>query len=101
ICLDASGATCEGGTNNIIFKAWSDFRVYGDVILIIALLVIVFSETIGGGLLDAYTVKKVLPRLLAAAILINLSIYIVALLVDITNVVGGSIGQVITAPLGN
>ncbi len=34
-------------------------------------------------LIDAYTVKKVLPRLLAAAILINLSIYIVALLVDL------------------
>jgi hypothetical protein len=100
ICLDSTGKTCEGGKNTI-FDVWSNFRNYGDLILVIALLVMVFGESIGGGLIDAYTVKKVLPRLLAAAILVNMSIYIVAILVDITNVVGGGIGQIITAPLGS
>ncbi len=95
ICLDASGGACD----NTIYKIWSSFRIYGDIFLVIVLLVIVFGESIGGGLIDSYTAKKVLPRLLAAAILINLSIYIVALAVDITNVVGGGLGQLITAPL--
>jgi hypothetical protein len=81
------------------YKIWSMFRVYGDIFLVIALLVVVFGQSIGGGLVDAYTAKKVLPRLLIAAILINLSIYIVAFLVDITNVIGGSIGGAMTAPL--
>jgi len=83
------------------FQIWSNLRVYGDIFLIIALLVIVFGESIGGGLIDAYTAKKVLPRLLVAAVLINLSIYLVALMVDITNVIGRGIGDILTAPLTN
>ncbi len=81
------------------YQIWSNFRNYGDIFLVIALLVVVFAEVIGGGLIDTYTVRKVLPRILVAAILINLSVYIVALLVDITNIVGGGIGALITAPL--
>jgi hypothetical protein len=95
ICLDPSGTGCD----NTVYRIWSGFRIYGDIFLVIVLLVIVFGESIGGGLIDAYTAKKVLPRLLIAAILINLSIYIVALLIDITNVVGGGLGQLLTAPL--
>lgn len=81
------------------FQIWSNFRVYGDIFLIIALLVIVFGESIGGGVVDAYTAKKVLPRLLVAAVLINLSIYIVAFLVDFSNILGQGVGAILTAPL--
>ena len=81
------------------YKIWSSFRVYGNIFLIIALLVVVFGQSIGGGLIDAYTAKKVMPRLLIAVILINLSIYIVAFLVDFTNIIGSGIGDLLTAPL--
>lgn len=97
ICLDTSA---NPACNNTIYKVWSGFRIYGDIFLVIVLLVIVFGESIGGGMIDAYTAKKVLPRLLAAAVLINLSIYIMAFAIDITNVVGGGLGQLLTAPLG-
>lgn len=97
ICLDASA---HPACDNTIYRIWSGFRIYGDIFLVIVLLVIVFGESIGGGMIDAYTAKKVLPRLLIAAILINLSIYIVSLLIDITNVVGGGLGGILTAPLG-
>jgi len=92
--------TANGDPTNI-YKIWSNFRIYGDVFLVIALLVIVFGQSIGGGAIDAYTAKKVLPRLLIAAVLINLSIYIVALLVDITNIVGGGIQTLLTQPFQN
>lgn len=81
------------------FMVWSTFRVYGDIFLVLALLVAVMAEAIGGGAIDAYTVRKILPRVLLTAILINLSIYIVALLVDITNIVGRSLSDIITTPL--
>jgi hypothetical protein len=81
------------------FQIWSSFRVYGDILLVIAVLVVVIGQAIGGGLVDAYTVKKVLPRVLLTAILINLSVYIVAFLVDITNILGRTIGDVLTAPI--
>lgn len=84
--------------NSATYVAWSYLRIYGNVFLLIALLVIVFGESIGGGLVDAYTAKKVLPRLLAAAILINLSFYIVALAVDVTNIVGGGLKDLLTTP---
>lgn len=80
------------------FKVWSSFRLYGNIILVIGMLVIVFSQAIGGGLIDAYTAKKVMPRIIAAAIMINLSIYIVAILVDLMNILGGGLGQLMIAP---
>lgn len=83
-----------------IFKAWSTFRVYGDIFLVIALIVTVFGQTIGGGFIDAYTAKKIIPRVLLAAILINLSYYIVGFLMDVTNVIGLGLVSLITAPFG-
>lgn len=106
----SSSAKCIGETetNNspdnyrgCNYQVWSNFRVYGNIILIIALLVIVFGQSIGGGLVDAYTAKKILPRLLAASILINLSIYIVAFLVDLTNILGGGIQTLLSQPFQN
>ncbi len=100
ICISPTGSGCKI-KNDPTYAIWSSFRVYGDVILLIALLVIIISEAMGGGLLDAYSVRKMLPRLLAAGILLNLSIYIVAALVDITNIIGKGIFQIIVAPLKN
>lgn len=48
--------------------------------------------------LDAYTVRKVAPRLLIAAIGINLSIYLCVAAIDITNIVGHSLANLIFAP---
>lgn len=83
------------------FEVWANFRVYANIFLIIALLVIVFGQSIGGGLIDAYSAKKILPRLLIAAVLINLSIYIVAFAVDITNIIGQGLGQLIQQPFNS
>jgi hypothetical protein len=85
-------------TNQPNYKVWSSFRIIGDVFLVIALLVIVFGQSIGGGLIDAYSAKKILPRLLAAAVLINISYYIVALAVDVTNIIGGGIQSLLLTP---
>ncbi|MDB5184879.1 MAG: rane protein of unknown function [Candidatus Saccharibacteria bacterium] len=88
-------------TSSAVYSIWSGFRLYGNIFLVIALLVIVFGQSIGGGMVDAYTAKKVLPRLLAAAILINLSIYLVNFAIDITNIMGVGITDVITKPVSN
>jgi len=80
------------------FKAWATFRDIADILLVIAVIVIVFAQSIGGGVFEAYTIKKVVPRILVAAILINLSIYIVALMVDITNILGSGIYSLLTSP---
>lgn len=81
-----------------IKDAWSNFRVYGNIFLLIALILIVYSEVVGGGVFEAYTVKKALPRLLIAAVLINISYYIVLALNDIVNIIGNGIYTLLTAP---
>lgn len=88
----------DPGNNLEIYSIWSNFRIIGNVVLVIVLLIIVFGESIGGGLIDAYNVRKILPRLLIGAILINLSIYIVAFGLDVTNIVGGGVKDIIEAP---
>jgi len=97
ICISSAGSGCNA--HDPTFQIWSQFRIYGDIILVIALLITIISEAMGGGLMDAYSVRKVLPRILVAAILINLSIYIVAAIVDITNIIGSGIGQIFTGPI--
>lgn len=83
-----------------VYKAWSNFRIYGDVFLVIALVIVVFGESIGGGLIDAYTAKKILPRLLITALLMNISYYLVSTMIDITNIIGNGIMDLLTAPFG-
>jgi len=90
-----NGPTCDPAH---AYAIWSSFRLYGNIVLVIALLALVFGEIIGAGVVDAYTLKKMLPRILIAAILINLSIYIVATMIDISNVIGHGITYLISQP---
>ncbi len=86
------------GDDSTTRQVWDQMRLYGNIILVIGMLVVVFGQAIGGGLVDAYTAKKVLPRILIAAILLNLSLYIVAVIIDITNLLGRSLNDLIISP---
>lgn len=74
------------GENNVE-KAWQSFRDIANIIFIILLLIVIFSQLTGIGI-DNYGIKKVLPRLIIAAILINLSYLICMILVDLSNILG-------------
>lgn len=50
-------------------------------------------------MLDAYTIKKIAPRILIGIILINLSIYIVTAASEMTRLVANGAGSLITAPV--
>lgn len=72
------------------FGAWSIFRDIANGMFVIIFLVIIFSQLTGVGI-DNYGIKKILPKLIIAAILINLSYYICILCVDVSNIVGNGI----------
>ena len=101
-----SGANCKAGStasqqdqaSACIYNVWSSFRIYGNILLVISLLIAIIVEAIGGGLISAYTIRKMLPRILVAVVLINLSIYIVAALEDVFNILGGGVYDLIKAP---
>jgi hypothetical protein len=88
-------------SSKVIFQTWSSLRDIGNIVLVIAMLVIVFGQAIGGGMVNAYTAKKVLPRILIAAVLINISIYLVAAMVDVTNVLGHGLSTILTDAVTN
>jgi hypothetical protein len=81
------------------FQIWSAFRVYGNIVLVVLLLIAVFGQAIGGGLVEAYTARKMLPRILIAGVFINISIYVVAFAVDLSVIIGNGIADLITQPL--
>src|SRR3990167_201301 len=85
-------------TRDSTFRTWSNFRILANIALVIAMLVAVFGQALGGGMIDAYTAKKMMPRILIAAILINLSFYIVGLAVDATNIVARGITGLLLTP---
>ncbi len=83
------------------YQAWSSLRIIANIFLVIILLIVVFGETIGGSILDSYSIKKIVPRLVLMVILANLSIYIVVGLIDIFNIFGKGIVALLTSPFNN
>lgn len=91
--LEYDMATFQNGG---LDKAWEVFRTFAVALLVIAALVMVFSQALGFSFLDAYTIKKVLPRLLIAIIGITLSWELLKFVIEFFNVLGSAIGSIIT-----
>lgn len=75
--------------NSAIYIVWGTSRDIANVVFIILLLVVIFSQLTGVGF-DNYNIKKTLPRIVIAAILVNLSFIICSLAVDASNIIGAS-----------
>ena len=73
--------------NSGIYLAWVIMRNISNVAFIVAFLVIIYSQLTSVGI-GNYGVKKMLPRLVIAAVLVNLSFTFCAVLLDLSNVTG-------------
>lgn len=76
--------------SNPLYSAWSMMRSFANVAFVIAFVIIIYSQLTGGGI-GNYTIKKMLPRLIVAAILVNISYWICAIAVDLSNILGASL----------
>lgn len=81
-------------------KAWETFRGFGLGLVIIAGLVMLASEVFGLSIIDAYTVRKVLPRLLVAIIGISLSWELTQFIVGFFDDIGQAMGGIIYSSFG-
>ncbi len=79
--------------SNVSYETWELFRNIANVIIVIVLLIVIFSQVTGMGI-DNYGIKKLLPKIIIMAVLINLSYIICQLAVDISNVVGVGLEQI-------
>jgi hypothetical protein len=104
-CTSTSGCECtstasgnKGNVCDAYHNAWSKFRDIALGLMVIAGLVIVIAQALGIEILDAYTIRKTLPRLLIAAVAITLSWPLMKFAVELTNDLGVGIRHLIYAP---
>ncbi len=83
-----------------VFTIWVYARNITNVVFICFLMVVIYSQITGFGISN-YGIKKMLPRLIIAAILVNLSYIICVLAVDVSNVVGRSLHDFLSSIADN
>lgn len=79
----------ENNGSNPTQDAWTIFQGFANVCFIILFLVVIFSQLTGVGI-DNYGIKKLLPKLIVVAVLVNLSYLICLLCVDLSNILGNA-----------
>lgn len=80
-------------TDSAAYHVFSVFLPIANILLAIAFTVIIYSEATGNafGSMSNYSVKKLLPRLVVFAIMVNLSWWLCAVAVDISNILGANL----------
>lgn len=73
-----------------IYIAWSIMLSFANIAFIAGFLVLIYSYLTSTGVSN-YGIKRMLPRLMVAAILVNLSFYICAIAIDLSNISGRAI----------
>ena len=77
----------EAKDGSPVYEIWKYFQGVTNILFIVFLLVVVLSQVTGVGITN-YGIKKTLPKLIVAAVLVNLSFYICSIAVDISNIFG-------------
>lgn len=77
-----------------IYKAWSFIRNLANIAFAIVFLITILSQTSSIGISN-YGIKKLLPRLIVCAVLVNISFFIVQVAVDLSNIAGSSIYNIL------
>jgi hypothetical protein len=90
--LEFDGALVDGANG-----AWGVMRNLANIAFVIAFIVIVFSQLTSIGVTN-YGIKKLLPRVIIAAILVNLSFIICQLAVDLSNLLGYGLKALLDSP---
>lgn len=71
-------------------SAWSGLRDVANAILAIVFLAIIISQVSNIGISN-YGIKKMLPRLIIAAVAINISYFLMQIITDIANILGSTL----------
>lgn len=87
-------------TKKDVKGAWNNFRILVSGLVVILMLVMVIGQAIGTGLFDAYTVKKMLPRLVMGVIMIQLSWPIFSFVINFADDLGRGLADIMYAPFG-
>ena len=101
LTVDTNSTFGNNQTGNGFKSAWSTFRLFAIGIIIIAGLVMLIAQGLSMDFIDAYTIRKVLPRMVVMIIFITLSWYVLEFLIGLSNDVGNGIRFIIYEPFKN
>ncbi|MDN5835460.1 MAG: hypothetical protein L0H36_02375 [bacterium] len=76
--------------NNSLYRIWGVMRNFANIAFVIAFLIIIYSQVSSFGMTN-YGIKRLAPRLIIAAILVNISYWVCAIAVDLSNILGYSL----------
>ena len=76
--------------DSAVIQVWRVARDLTNIVFVILMLIVVYSQFTGVGISN-YGIKRILPRLIVAVILVNLSFIICSVAVDVSNIIGSSI----------
>lgn len=80
-------------SNTGVYQLWSVLLSIANVCFAFVFIVIIYSHLTSAGFSN-YNIKIMLPRLLIAAVLVNISFWLCALAIDVSNLLGHSINNV-------
>lgn len=80
-------------------QGWDFFRNIANAIFAVIFLWIIFSQISNVGVSN-YGIKKILPRLIIGALLVNLSYYLCQIFVDLSNILGHTLKDALEAGAG-
>ena len=86
--------------DNPMYVYWSYFRNIANVIFVIVFLIVILNYTAGISQSSNISLKRLLPRIIIAAVFINFSYVICALMIDLSNVIGGTIYGMMASIVG-
>lgn len=78
--------------NGGLAQAWKFFRDVANAVFAVIFLWVIFSQISNVGVSN-YGIKKILPRLIIGALLVNLSFYLCQIAVDLSNILGFSLKE--------
>lgn len=87
--------TVTADTNSPLYQLWKVIRDIANICFVIAIIVIIYSQLTSIGISN-YGIKNTLPRIIIAAILVNISYWICAIAVDASNILGYAIHSMFT-----
>jgi len=85
-------------TDGGIYSTWSSVRTVATTVLVLVALVAIASQIFNFEFISAYTIKKIVPRMVIATILIFTSYYLAAMGIAFVNALGDGVNALIMAP---
>ena len=80
--------------DNPQYAAWNATRAIANIFFVLIFIVVIFANLFG---LEAYNVKKILPKLVVAAVLIQASYFFMAAAIDVTNILGRGLREIMSS----